>query len=88
MKDKQALQNKLPEEIINILKTSSIENPDSITSEIKSFNQIKSWDSLSMAIFHSNFENLIEEKLDFSFMEKDLDCYLNIFLAKVSKKKY
>ena len=46
---------------------------------INNFSDIENWDSLSMAIFHANFESMINESIDFEEVINNLSAYIQIY---------
>ena len=82
LKTKQV--SKLPEPIKEIL-FNLLDDDTNIPDEINSFDEIPEWDSLSNVLFHSQFEELINEKLRISDQTMSLETYINIFIAKFKK---
>ncbi|MCQ9201517.1 MAG: VOC family protein [Prochlorococcus marinus XMU1425] len=56
----------------------SVDNIEDIPDELNSFSDIKSWDSMAMAIFHSEFENLINKRITMPD-HPNLDFYVEIY---------
>ncbi len=52
---------------------------EKIDKNINSFADIEDWDSLSMSIFHANFESLINERIDFSEGINNISFYIDKF---------
>ena len=65
----------LPEEILSLI-NDILENEIIDDGNIFNFSDIDQWDSLSMAIFHSNFEELVNERIDFNKSILGLSFYI------------
>ena len=69
---------KLPLEILKLI-NEILEVEISSKETIKNFSDIENWDSLSMAIFHANFESMINERIDFEKSKNNLSFYIDIY---------
>tara|TARA_B100000886_G_scaffold335824_1_gene293563 strand:+ start:69514 stop:70284 length:771 start_codon:yes stop_codon:yes gene_type:complete len=67
----------IPNEIYKII-INSLEEELIISDQIKSFQEIDQWDSLSFAIFHASFESLINKNIPFK-ENQDLSFYIDYY---------